>query len=340
MRALLRGPLGLPIKIALTALLVAIVLLQVDVRQLTDVLTNANLALIGATVALGLFAWVLNSIKLQQLLLLYRLRHRLSDLFRLNLVALFYGLVLPSQLTSEVVKAVRLGRASEERVGAYAAIALDRVTGLVALAAVGVAGLLLAPPPGPEWGGRTPSLMLLAVVTALGAAALLIPAILGRARATRLGRRWTSGRVATTVDLIAEARHRFGWASMASVLVLSLFFQILVVLINWVAGEAVGVPLSPLAYAWIVAVVTLVQLLPITILGFGLREVTYIGLLAQFGVPPSAAVSIALVTFGQYLALGLIGRGLDALARPPAPDGMRLATATPSQRRWDDGARQ
>jgi uncharacterized membrane protein YbhN (UPF0104 family) len=59
-------------------------------------------------------------------------------------------------------------------------------------------------------------------------------------------------------------------------------------------------------------VVSLVTLLPISIAGLGVREVTYAGLFSLVGVPQALAVSISLLSFSLSLVVCLIGGVLYA----------------------------
>jgi hypothetical protein len=67
------------------------------------------------------------------------------------------------------------------------------------------------------------------------------------------------------------------------------------------------VEVPPPALTWIVACVSLVHLLPISLAGLGIREAAYAGLLEQYGVPLASGLAVSLAVFGVILAQALIG---------------------------------
>jgi uncharacterized membrane protein YbhN (UPF0104 family) len=88
---------------------------------------------------------------------------------------------------------------------------------------------------------------------------------------------------------------------------LSLVVQGSIVLMNLFICMAIGVQVSYLTLLWIVAVVSLLQSLPISIAGLGVREGAYIFLLSQVGVPTSLALGVSLLVFVVQVALASIG---------------------------------
>jgi uncharacterized membrane protein YbhN (UPF0104 family) len=83
---------------------------------------------------------------------------------------------------------------------------------------------------------------------------------------------------------------------------------------NWAIAVALGMTISPLALAWILAVVSVLQVLPVSIGGVGVREVTLVGLLGLYGVPASQSLPFAVLVFCVSVVLGLTGWALDAIA--------------------------
>ena len=75
---------------------------------------------------------------------------------------------------------------------------------------------------------------------------------------------------------------------------------------------SVGAPLPLAALVWIVSTVSLLNLLPITLGGLGVREGAYALLLEQQGVPFSQGLAISLIVSGMFLLLGSIGGVLEA----------------------------
>ncbi|HET7078371.1 MAG TPA: lysylphosphatidylglycerol synthase domain-containing protein, partial [Chloroflexia bacterium] len=101
------------------------------------------------------------------------------------------------------------------------------------------------------------------------------------------------------------------WAALGLPLLLSALFQVVVVLINLLVCLALGIPLTFIQLLWIVAVVSLLQALPISIAGIGVREGAYIYLLQLQGVDGSRALALSLTLFALQIAMAIVGGTLQ-----------------------------
>jgi glycosyltransferase 2 family protein len=114
----------------------------------------------------------------------------------------------------------------------------------------------------------------------------------------------------------------------AAVLGLSVIAVGLSVLASMLIGDSLGVRLSFVTWLLVVPPVGLIQLLPVSLAGWGVREAGMVVILAGFGVPAEAALAISVLTGLGLVAIGLPG-GLIWLAdwdiarpRPGAADGL------------------
>ena len=96
-------------------------------------------------------------------------------------------------------------------------------------------------------------------------------------------------------------------ATLPSALVLSIFTQLLDCLIGYCVGRGLGIDLPFEFYLVCVPLVTLAQLIPITLNGLGLRESLYLLLMGSAGVSPEAATGLSLITFALGFILSLSG---------------------------------
>jgi uncharacterized membrane protein YbhN (UPF0104 family) len=102
--------------------------------------------------------------------------------------------------------------------------------------------------------------------------------------------------------------------TIALVLAAALAVQILLCMVFWVAGLAVGIHLGLGLWFGFVPVVLAANALPITVAGLGIREylvVLFLGVLG--GVPAEQALAASLAVFFMMLATNLLG-GLVFLA--------------------------
>jgi hypothetical protein len=92
----------------------------------------------------------------------------------------------------------------------------------------------------------------------------------------------------------------------------------LAIVIVWSVGQAEGLPLPLLDAAVLLTVMIGVMLVPVSIGGWGLRELAVISLLADYGIAPEKALLLS-VSFGLALAVGSLPGALVWILYPFTP---------------------
>ncbi len=87
----------------------------------------------------------------------------------------------------------------------------------------------------------------------------------------------------------------------------ALLLQLNVILYYFLIGKALHLHIDVVDYFVFIPIYLIIQIIPITINGLGLREGTSIEIFKFYGIPPQAAVSFSLIDFAFNLILGLIG---------------------------------
>jgi glycosyltransferase 2 family protein len=103
------------------------------------------------------------------------------------------------------------------------------------------------------------------------------------------------------------------------VLLLALFYsfalQFMVILNYYLSARALGIGLGLVVYIFIVPVVAVISMLPISIGGIGLRENSLVFILVAMGVVNEKAAVFSLIIFAMWIALGALG-GIAYIIRP------------------------
>ncbi len=301
-------------KLGLAAALLTFVAQRAGVEDALDrVLALPPVVSLGA-VAVYLAALAVQSLKLRILLP----ESPIVVLFRVTMLGQFYGLVLFGQIGGDVARTVYLARSHQDAHKVVAASLFDRVTGLIGLLALTLAAL------GMEPDRFDPALLAamtaLAGAIALGFLALLLP--VGRAAGAAPWRRLERiavlpvlaghlRRLQTALRAFAVHPRLTGSSILGGVL-----FQAMIVANFALLGAGVGIDLPLAVWAVVAGIVSVVLLIPVSVGGIGLRDVTLVGVLAGFGVPADAAFALSLILLGLHLFGGAIG-GLWSL--PPWP---------------------
>jgi glycosyltransferase 2 family protein len=112
---------------------------------------------------------------------------------------------------------------------------------------------------------------------------------------------------------------------LAMVVVLGLAFQALIVLATWALAETLGLGLSLALLAVVIPLVLIATALPISIGGFGVREGSYVALLAGAGVSSADATLLSLLSAAAMALASLPGGLVLLLAHGDRP---QLASQT------------
>jgi uncharacterized membrane protein YbhN (UPF0104 family) len=101
------------------------------------------------------------------------------------------------------------------------------------------------------------------------------------------------------------------------VTLLSLVVQVANVVLAWLIGEGLGLPVPPLYYGVLIPLVSILTLLPISLNGMGLRESGTVLLLAPLHINSASAVTLSLLIFAVYTAASLMGGVVYLFGRSP-----------------------
>lgn len=236
--------------------------------------------------------------------------------FAYYLVGMFFNLVLPTSVGGDVVRAWYLGRqreapAARARVAAVLSVLSDRVNGVLMLVALACGAAALSP-------GELPGWILGAVAGVGGCAAggvavlLLADRVLAR-RPDWASNRW-SGKLRGLARATVMCSNRPGL--FARVTALSFVVQVGNVLLFWLVGRGLGLPVGLVSWCVVVPLVTLVTLLP-SINGMGLREAALVVLLGPLGVAQADAVAVSVLAFSAVGAVSLAGLPVYLLGNFP-----------------------
>ncbi|MCX7002841.1 MAG: lysylphosphatidylglycerol synthase transmembrane domain-containing protein [bacterium] len=231
----------------------------------------------------------------------------LWTLLRLYFVGVFFNTFLPSNVGGDVYKGVLLVRYGiASRVQGLTSSLLDRLSGIVGLLMVGLVACMLAP----AIARQTGALVVIVMVTGAvcGFTALVVsPAAdvcLRLCRAHRLTQRcgvWLHD--AATVMRTAVKRPRLMLQSAGLSLLTQICDNTLFFLMTLIAGAAINWHTSFVIFPLIV----LSGLLPVSLNGIGVVELSTVELLKLTGTPENPAVLVALLLRAYLLAIAVIG---------------------------------
>jgi glycosyltransferase 2 family protein len=239
---------------------------------------------------------------------------RYTTLLRVYFVGLFFNNFMPGNIGGDFKKVYDLRADSGQTVGAaFSATVFDRIFGLFFLnvLALTVGVLFFLRDPAQRY------FLLPSFWVFLGFVTFMV-ALFSRRAGRQIGRvvrRVLPERFAERFARLQNRFHDFRNTKLWSqLIVISAVTQILRVLVHYFCGRALGVDINVSWYFYYIPMVAVVSALPISIGGFGPRELLAQSLFARAGVGSMQSVVIQLLAYLVSLAISLLG-ALEFLRR-------------------------
>jgi uncharacterized protein (TIRG00374 family) len=288
-----------------------VLLSRLELGQLQQMLQRTDGFAVALAIGLVIPFFALKSWRWQLLLDRAGINVSIGQSLWLYFVGLFAGYATPGQV-GEAVKAMYLARSGHAMGPALATIALDRILDMLLLVALAVPGVLLVG----ESLGLDRLFTLAALVLALGGLVLGLWIITSSARLEPLTRRLTSlPFMPKKLTQVLQSREGSGslsfgivarsWSlwllTLAAYTVHYVRFYVLLLALH------ISAPPPVLAFVATLALVSVVALVPVTIMGVGTRDGVLVLAAGALGLSYEEAVGFSLLILLTYLANLAIG---------------------------------
>ncbi len=311
------------LKLAVSTVLLVILFRRADVatmaarfRQMDPAWTIAALGVYGLMLAVSAWRWRL-------LLRLQTIDVSLGTLTKSFLVATFFNNFLPSNIGGDVVRVADTAPFAGSKTLATTVVLIDRVIGLIALLVLAAAASAMA------WnlGLRLKGMEYVWIALVLFTGGLLLclrnPERLASTARSVLADRLLA--VQTRLQNLVNAMGRFAqqprglWSAFGGALIV----QALLILFYVCAAHSLAVPFPLLAASVIVPISLAVQMVPVSINGFGVREAVFAFFFTGLGLNVSSALTLSLGSAALIMLFSLSGGAVFMLQaedsfRPPA----------------------
>lgn len=282
------------VNVAVSAVLLGVLASFVDLHRLGEVLVSADPALMAAAIVAALADRALMIGKWYPLLRAQGANVSLGRAARAYLAAGFASYVLPTSVGGDVLRAVALGRHEKKIIEVGASIVMERLLGLAASGVLASVALAVALNSSVPLDFLVPWAL---AAMAVSLAAVVLPLLAGISTQVhgwlerRPDSRWASTALKFSSVYAVYRRHT---RSVLVVWALSVIEQGFPILVFWILGYALDIPVSLGALVVAVPLSLLVARLPIAIAGIGVLEGGMVLILGLFGISTTAAVSLAL----------------------------------------------
>jgi hypothetical protein len=300
--------------------LLALLFSRTDLPSLWHDVQKASAPWLVAGLALYLLVMLISTWRWALLLSAQRLQLPQRTLFASYLVATFFNNFLPSNIGGDVIRIRDTAGPARSKTLATTVILMDRglgLIGLVLVAAVGATaavkvGAGMAVPVWPVW--LWAGFVLAAVVSA---PALMAPAGVGRLLQplTVFHPEWVGNRITCVTD--ALSRFRQHPRVLLGCFVGAVLVQAVLVVFYAAVARSLNVPIAAWNLAVIVPLSFVVQMLPVSVNGFGVREATFSFCFARLGLPIESALAVSLVGTALVMLFSLSGAAVYVARRSP-----------------------
>ena len=306
------------VKLVVSLGLLALLLSRTDLRGLGSQFRSASLPWVVAALSLYLASMIVATWRWKLLLDAQGMPFASRTLFSSYLVATFFNNFLPSNIGGDVVRIRDTAGKMGSKTLAATVILIDRGIGLIGLVLVAALGATVAAGSAgaasvPLWPSWLWAGFLLATI--VSAPAVIAPAGVGRLLQplTIFHREWVGDRIVRITDTLGRFRERpsallgcFGGAVVV---------QTVLVLFYLAVARALGIPISAWHMAVIVPVSFVVQMVPVSVNGFGVREATFSVYFARIGLPIESAMALSLGATGLIMLFSLSGAAVYVTGR-------------------------
>ncbi len=282
------------LKLLVSGVLLALLFSKINRAELENILARAHLGYAALAILVYVVGQIFSAWRWKLLLEPLESRVGLARITALYYLGMFFNLFLPTTIGGDAVKLFYISREAGGFTRGAISILMDRNLGLMTL-------LLLAYGVTIFYGIKLPQLPLLPLLTLMLAGFLLINLTLFNEQTfsllDRLLNRWRGAKLYQKIEVGHDAlrTYRRNPQSVLAALLLSLIFDLALMVCNYLNALAIGHPVELKYFFIFIPIISIVTMLPISLYGLGLREYSFILLFGQVGVSREPALLIAIL---------------------------------------------
>ncbi|MEI6668260.1 MAG: lysylphosphatidylglycerol synthase transmembrane domain-containing protein [Acidobacteriota bacterium] len=296
------------LKIVVSAGLMTLLLAKTDLASLWSHFRSASPLWLAAALGLYLLMIVVSAWRWHLLLTAQHLDVKRTWLVDSYLVATFFNNFLPSNIGGDVIRIRDTSAHAGSKTIATTVVLMDRGIGLLGLfmvAAIGASAAAAAGGHTPVWASML--WMAFAGALAIGSAAVFLPGVVALVLKPlrAIHQEWVGERISRLMGTLERFRSQPGslvWCFGGALLV-----QAVLVAFYYAVARSMGIEVPIADLAVIVPVSFVVQMLPLSLNGLGVREATFRIYFAQIGLSAASALAMSLMGAALVMLFSLSG---------------------------------
>lgn len=291
------------IKISVSLFLMYLLIRQINYAEFKNALSNASIDGIIVIITAYNVSIIINAIKWHLLLPDTEILFLVDLSFR----AQFYSTVLPGQLFGEASKVAAWSGRNENMANVTASVIFDKITGIISQIFMGIAGIYfssIAKEVGNKW--------ILILIAVSGVCCIYLST-----------EKHVAFTIRRTISFMGKINSRLeakflgfynAWclfSAKKSLLLKSILWgminQLSGIIPVWYMSERMGLEIGFIEYCWIMPLMSVILLLPISFAGLGLRDASMASMLSLFNVSVGNSLIISVTMLLAQIAAAAEG---------------------------------
>lgn len=294
------------VKMLVAVALIAVLIATIDWKSALSSIVHISAFYVFVLIAIGVFMIAISSIKWQIFLKARGVTVSLYRLMTLYIVGYFFNNLLPGNVGGDMARSFALGQQIGSHSNSMSSVFMERFTGVLGLLILATLALVLNPTV-----LENTQLGVLLLLLLGGLTFLVVLLFTGLAtRILEVLAQWKP-RVKPLREAVKVAEAVYSFRSKPKVLAkgmaISFLFHFMTTVNTYAVTRALGLEVSLLDIAVIVPIILVITMIPITPNSIGIWEGAFVFLFGLVGVPPAAALAIALTLRAKNLFFSLLG---------------------------------
>ncbi len=293
-RNLLNSKTGSVIKLLISLGILFFFFFTVDYKKLTLIASRLNYTYAILMLVLILAGNFIAAVRFR-LLISVKKTIGIFDLMKQYFIGSFFNNFLPTAIGGDAVRMYLVSQFGIPKTTAAFFIIVERLIGFYSLICIAFLSSFF-------WG--VPRFMSIFVTALLLSCSLVMWAIFSP-RINRLFKKFKLrifDNVTGDINLL-----RSGRAILSTTFILSICYQLVSISISYCVAMAINLHIPIISFLTLVPLVWIVTMIPVSFGGLGLRELSFIYLLAQINIPKEGALIVSLGTYCALITSGIIG---------------------------------
>jgi glycosyltransferase 2 family protein len=299
------------LRLAVLVACIVFLIYNIDFNNLfNNILSKLPVWVLIVAILLSVFRLWLNGIRWKMMNTDYSYQLKNWDYFRYMMISSSFNLVMPGALGGDIVKAIWVGNdISSNKTRNILSVFFDRVVGMLSVLFLGLLAFLLSP-------FFSFNIKIIVWLTALILFILFILLVvyIKKGRFEYIIKKWKPRR-----NIFSKIRNILFIFNDSVVfyikkprIFLEAFLLSIVIHISWFAvnyliAHFLDINISFFDISMISCLIWIITAIPISISGIGIREISYISLLHNYGVSADTATGLSLYVFSVSIIVGILG---------------------------------